>query len=73
MDPYSRAMTTPLNPDRISPSERLHELGRILATGLIRMTTNKSSILSAELGESYVDFPAPKSGHVTRNSGGMIR
>lgn len=70
MDPYSRAMTTPLNPDRMSPSERLLELGRILAAGLIRMKAAKSSALSAERGKSYVDFPAVKSGHATWNSGG---
>jgi len=66
-------MGTPLHPGLMSPAERLAELGRILAAGLIRLKANKSSALSADRGESSVDFPAPKSGHATRNSGGMTR
>lgn len=57
-----------LNPARMSPAERLAELGRILAAGLIRMKAAKSSGLSADEGESSVDYAAPKTGHATRNS-----
>jgi hypothetical protein len=58
----------------MTPAERLAELGRILATGLIRMKARQSSPLSADREESSVDLPAPKSGHATRNSqGGLIR
>lgn len=66
-------MTTPLDPNLMPFEERLAELGRILAAGLIRLRANKSSLLSADQGESSVDFSAPKSGHATRNSGGMTR
>jgi hypothetical protein len=63
----------PLDPARMTPAERLAELGRILAAGLIRMKARKSSPLSADVGESSVDNTAPKSGHATRNSGGITR
>jgi hypothetical protein len=62
-----------LHPKRMTPAERLTELGRILAAGLIRMKAHKSSPLSADRGESTVDMSRPKSGHATRNSGGMTR
>lgn len=64
----------PLDPNRMTPAERLTELGRILAAGLIRMKANKSSPLSADRGEGSVDFKAHQSGHATRDSrGGMTR
>jgi hypothetical protein len=64
----------PLNASRMTPAERLTELGRILAVGLVRLKANKSSDLSADQGESSVDLSPPKSGHATRNSaGGMTR
>jgi hypothetical protein len=63
-----------VKPDRMSSAERLTELGRILATGLIRMKARQSSPLSADRGESSVDFAARQSGHATRKSqGGMTR
>ena len=54
--PYYRDMRNPLAPEHMSDSERLAELGRILAAGLIRMRARKSSALSADRGESSVDF-----------------
>jgi hypothetical protein len=64
----------PLDPNRMSPAERLAELGRILAASLIRMKARQSSPLSADRGESHVDFLLPQSGHATRDSqGGMTR
>ena len=66
-------MRNPLNPDLMDRGERLAELGRILADGLIRLRAGKSSPLSGVAGESYVDLPTPKSSHATRNSGGMTR
>lgn len=60
-------MSNSLDPARLFPDERLAELGSILAAGLIRMKANKSSPLSADGGESSVDFTAPKSGHTTCN------
>jgi hypothetical protein len=65
-------MSNALDPARMTPAERLAELGRILAAGLIRMKARQSSPLSADRGESSVDLSPPQSGHATRNSGGMI-
>jgi hypothetical protein len=66
-------MTNPLDPNRMSPAERLAELGRIFAAGLIRMKARQSSPLSADRGEGSVDLSGLKSGHATRNSGGTTR
>jgi hypothetical protein len=66
-------MPNALDPARLTPAERLAELGRILAAGLIRMRAKKSTPLSADGGESSVDLARTKSGHATRNSGGMTR
>ena len=66
-------MRNALNPNLTSPAERLAELGRILAAGLIRIKASKSSPLSADSGESSVDYVPPKSGHATCNSGGTTR
>lgn len=52
----------PLCPDRMSPDARLAEIGRILAAGVVRLNTCKSSGLSAENGDSFVDFSPRKSG-----------
>lgn len=62
-----------LKPDRMTQAERLAELGRVLANGVIRMWAVKSSPLSADTGESSVDYAAPKSGHATRNSRSTTR
>jgi hypothetical protein len=65
-------MSNALDPSRMSPAERLAELGLILGGGLIRMKARQSSPLSADCGEGSVDLSGPKSGHATRNSqGGM--
>lgn len=64
-------MRNSLPASHLSDAERLAELGRILATGVIRMKAGKSSPLSADGRESSVDFTPPKSGHACRNSGGM--
>lgn len=52
----------PLCPDRMSARARFEELGRILAAGVIRLNAVKSSTLSADSGNSFVDFPVRKSG-----------
>ena len=71
-DPVSGPNSFP--PNRMSPAERVAEIGRILAAGLIRMKARQSSPLSADRGESTVDLSGAKSGHATRNSaGGMTR
>ena len=62
----------PIAPDHLSPADRLAELAELLARGLIRLHARKSSSLSAERGESFVDFSATRSGHprVANNHGG---
>ena len=52
-----------LHPDKMSPDARLAEIGRILASGLIRMRSAKSSGLSANAGDSSLDLPVRASGH----------
>ena len=52
----------PLCPERMSSEARLAEIGRILSAGVVRLNATKSSGLSAENGDSFVDFPLRKSG-----------
>jgi hypothetical protein len=52
----------PISPEHMTPDARLAEVGRILATALIRMKAIKSSSLSPEAGDSLVDLARPKSG-----------
>lgn len=60
-------MHNALSPDRMTAAERLDEVADILAVGLIRLKARKSSRLSADRGESSVDFMARQSGHVPVN------
>jgi hypothetical protein len=53
----------PLNPDRMSAKERLAEVSRILALGLIRLRARQSTQLSAHVVESCLHFPPDQSGH----------
>jgi hypothetical protein len=52
----------PLCPDKMSARARFEELGRILAAGVVRLNAAQSSGLSAENGDSFVDFSPRKSG-----------
>ena len=52
----------PLCPERMSSEARLTEIGRILAAGVMRLNAAQSSGLSAETGDSFVDFSPRKSG-----------
>jgi hypothetical protein len=52
----------PLCPERMSAQARLAEIGRILAAGVMRLNAAQSSGLSAETGDSFVDFSPRKSG-----------
>jgi len=54
---------SPLHPDHMTGTERLAELGQILAAGLMRLRARKSSPLSADRGDSSVDFLPDRSGH----------
>ena len=55
----------PLKPDLLNPAERLAEVADILARGLVRLRARQSRRLSADAGESWLDCPAPGSGHAT--------
>jgi len=46
----------------MSSEARLAEIGRILAAGVMRLNAAQSSGLSAETGDSFVDFSPRKSG-----------
>jgi len=46
----------------MSADARLEELARILAAGVIRLNAENASFLSAEGGDSFVDFSPRKSG-----------
>lgn len=54
---------SPLHLDDMTGTERLAELGQILAAGLMRLHARKSSRLSADHGDSSVDFLPDRSGH----------
>jgi hypothetical protein len=50
-----------LDPDLMSPDERLAEVARLLAAGLIRLRVRQSSQLSGDCGESPLDCsPRPR-------------
>ena len=61
----------PIHPDRLTAKERIAELCRVLAVGLVRMrireTAAKSTELSARVGESSLHSSAEQSGHATQS------
>jgi len=65
---YPFAGPNPLHPDKMSAKARLAEVGRILAVGITRINGAKSSSLSSQTGDRFVDFTPLKSGdaHETR-------
>ena len=56
-----------LNPERLTPKERLAEVTRILALGLIRLRARQSRQVSAPAGESCLHFEPDRSGHAKPN------
>ena len=56
----------PLNPDRMTPTERLAEVTRLLALGLIRLRARQSSQVSELTRDSSLHFPPHQSGHAKR-------
>lgn len=52
---------TALSPDHMTAAERLDEVAEILADGAMRLMARKSTRLSAERGDSSVDFTANRS------------
>lgn len=55
-------MSNALNPNLMTPAERIGEIARILALGLIRLHARKSSPIVAAGGESSLDYSLAKSG-----------
>lgn len=55
--PARLAGPNPLDPDRMTPEERLAEIGRILGAALVRLNTGQSRSLSEDHGESCLDLP----------------
>ena len=64
-------MLNGFNPNQLSATERIAEIGEILAAGLMRLRARKSSQLSAEDGESSLHFMPPESGHTPMLSPGV--
>jgi hypothetical protein len=46
-----------------TPSERLAEIGGLLAEALMRLQIRKSSVFAGEFGESSLHFTPDQSGH----------
>jgi hypothetical protein len=62
--PYATVTTAKPGPvNSIAADERLAEVGEILARGLIRLLSEKSSPLSADCRDSLVDLLADRSSH----------
>lgn len=66
-----RAGPNPIHPDHLTTKERLGEVCRLLALGLLRLRARdhakagQSSGVSASTGDSSVDYPGTGSGHAT--------
>lgn len=45
-----------INPERMTPDERLAEVGRLLGMALVRLHADRSSPLSADRGDCCLDF-----------------
>ena len=61
--PKAEPSMNPLSPSRMSAAERLDEIADLLAAGVIRLSDGKSSQISADRGESSLDFSPRQSGH----------
>jgi hypothetical protein len=57
-----------LDPDLMSPDERLVAVAAILAAGLIRLRTRQSSQLSGGCGESPLDCSPNRRRHVSHQN-----
>jgi len=64
---HPRSGPNPLSPDAMTTDARVAEIAQILAAGLIRMRRSKSSALSADAGDSSLDFAPHPSGHGAAN------
>jgi len=53
----------PLHPNHMTSAERIAELAEILARGLIRLRSRKSTPLSLDRGDSCLDFAPYQRSH----------
>jgi len=53
-----------IDPERMTPEERIAEIWRILGLGLVRLSAAKSTSLSAGCGDSCLDYPPNQRRHV---------
>lgn len=60
-------MSIALHPDHMTAAERLDEIAEILAVGATRLMARKSTRLSADAGDSSVDFTATRSVYGVEN------
>ena len=56
-------MPNSLDPDLMSPPERLAEIAEILAAGVVRLRARQSTLLLSPPGESSLDCAGDQSGH----------
>lgn len=56
-------MPAALDPNLMTPVERIEEVGEILAAGLIRLRARQREAEARRSGESSLDFPADQSVH----------
>lgn len=59
-----------VHPDHMSATERIAEIGQILARGLVRLRARQSSRISVPHGESSLDLLADQSGGANTTFGG---
>jgi hypothetical protein len=57
-----------LDPDLMSPDERLAEVASLLATGVIRRRARQSRPLSGDRGESPLDYSPGQRRHVDHHN-----
>lgn len=67
-DGFPMAGANPLAPSRMTAAERLAEVGRILALGILRARdrhqSGKANIFN-EMGDISLDYTAPQRGHAS--------
>lgn len=56
-------MSNGTDPDLLSADERLDEVASLLAEALMRLSSRKSSALSGDHGESWLDLLPERRGH----------
>ena len=66
-------MSNAMHPDHMTAADRIDEVCKILALGLMRFRARQSSPLSAASGESSLDCPPDQSGHATAFNGAEMQ